>query len=55
MKTLRDKLVSLIETIRDNMTKCNVGTVYGHMYETGYRAGVEDVLVMFEELLENEK
>ncbi len=55
IKTLKDKIVSLIETIRDNMTRCNVGEIYGVLYESGYRKGVEDVLEMTEELLEKEK
>lgn len=50
---LKDRIVKLIETIRDNMTRCNIGQVIGPLYESGYRHGVDDVIKMLNETLDD--
>jgi len=50
---LKDRIVKLIETIRDNMKRCNLGQVIGPLYESGYRQGVDDVIKMLNETLDD--
>lgn len=46
----KTEINNLIDRIRSNMKKCNVGDIYGPLYEAGYRQGVADVVKMMMDL-----
>ena len=53
-KSFKTVISELVAQIEDNMTRCNVGDVIGPLYGAGYTQGVNDVLKMIKEKLNQE-